>query len=876
MALGPGSRFASYEILSVIGEGGMGRVFRARDLKLQRDIAVKVLPDSVAGDPERIARFEREARTLATLNHPHIAHVYGLEDTGDGHALLMECVEGEDLAQRIARGPIPWHEAAPIARQIAEALEAAHEHGIVHRDLKPANIKVTPDDGVKVLDFGLAKMADATSASGSGDRSLVANSPTITSPAAMTQAGVILGTAAYMSPEQAKGRPADKRSDVWAFGCVLYEMLTGTRAFAGEDVMETLAAVVRADPDFKALPATVPAHVRALVEQCLVKDRRERVADIAAARYALRLADPSSSTTAASSSSSRLAWAAAAVAAVIALVATALPRLLSTPPEPAPVIRSQIAAPDAALLGFATIAISRQGTHIAYASGGGLLVRPLSEATTRVVQGGEGGANPFFSHDGASIGFFSGGKLKTVSLSGGAARVLADAPSGRGGAWSADGTIVFAPAPEGGLYRVSANGGDAAPITTIKSTERSHRWPHLLPDGRTILLTIQPAGKNYDDAIIATVPIGGGEPRTVLEGGSFPLFAESGQLIYGRNGTLLSTAFDPATGRVSGAAIAVIDNARTSTLNGAVPVALSSDGTLVYLPGASASPTMSLLSASRSGQTEVLLDRRLIGIFRIAPDGQRVAVSINDGQEDIWLVGLKERALNRFTFGRGTETYPVWSADGKSLFYTSNSTGIPNLVRKEIEGGAETAVGFPGLAFFPTAIAPDGGGLVGRGISAASFDVMTVRLPASGQPSPLLASPANESEAAFSPDGRYLAFQSDETGRAEIFVQGFPSGGRFQVTTTGGTDPRWTSAGRELVYRNGPIVIAVPITLQPFATGPARTLFGVPNLQAFDVSADGQRFVIRTTGDAPEAANFVLITGWFEELKAKMGLSGAK
>jgi serine/threonine-protein kinase len=849
----------------------MGRVYRARDLKLQRVVAVKVLSDSVAADAERIARFEREARTLAALNHPHIAQIYGLEDTGSGHALLMEFVEGEDLAERLARGPIPWRQAAPMAGQIAEALEAAHEQGIVHRDLKPANIKVTEDGVVKVLDFGLAKAIDPGSSAGAPARAGVGgadDSPTITSPALMTGAGMILGTAAYMSPEQARGRAADKRSDVWAFGCVVYEMVTGRRAFAGDDVMDTVSAVMRAEPDFTSIPPDVPRHVRALLEQCLVKDRRERIADIAAARYALRLADTRSP--ARPQSSSRSAWTVACAAMLIALAAIALPRLRARPTEPPPVTRSRLALPDASILGFATIAISRQGTHVAYTSPRGLMVLRLSEGSARVVQGGEGAANPFFSYDGASIGFFAGGRLKRVPLSGGAAQVLADAPSGRGGSWGADGTIVFAPSPDGGLSRVSETGGEATPITKTRPDERSHRWPHLLPGDKMVLFTIQPAGKGYDDAVIAAVPVTGGEPQTVIAGGTFPQFAESGHLLFGRNGTLLSAAFDVATGRVSGSAIAVIDNVRTSPLNGAVPFALSSHGSLVYLPGASASPTMSLLHATRSGQTRVLLDRRLIGTFRVSPDGRRAAVSINDGQEDIWLIDLEQAALSRLTFGPGTENSPVWSPDGARLIYNSSpgAGGTASLVTKAVEGGQETKVAGP--YFFPTSISPDGGLLIGRAITTASFDVVARRLDGGEPASPLVASGANETEAAFSPDGRYIAYQSDETGRAEIFVQAYPSGARAQVTTAGGTEPHWTSGGRELIYRNGPTIVAVPMTRQPLAAGPGRTLFGMPNLSAFDVTADGQRFVVRTEGDDAGEVHLALVTGWFEELEEKM------
>ena len=434
-----------------------------------------------------------------------------------------------------------------------------------------------------------------------------------------------------MSPEQAKGRPADKRTDVWSFGCLLYEMLTGKRAFPGDDVMETLAAVVRADPDLRALPPEVPSHVHVLIEQCLVKDRRERVSDIAAARYALRLTGGPSSIPA-STTGSRLAWAAAAVGVLIALGAVGLPRLLSRPADPQPVVRSLITAPDVYTGGFATVAISRRGTHIAYASTNGLIVRRLSEGTARVVQGGEDAANPFFSYDGESIGFFADGKLKKVSLSGGAAQVLADAPSGRGGTWGADGTIVFAPTSTSGLYRVSANSGDVTPITKLKPDERSHRWPHLLPSGRTVLFTLQPAGKNYDDAIIASVPVRRGATnryrRRIV---SAICRATTLDLRQGRHAAVdgVRCQHRPGGWRRDQR----IDNVHTSLLNGAVIRALIGRN-----PGVPAARQQIVYDVDAEriqiGADRILFDRRLIWTFRLSPDGQRVAVSINDGQEE--------------------------------------------------------------------------------------------------------------------------------------------------------------------------------------------------------------------------------------------------
>ncbi|HET9704815.1 MAG TPA: protein kinase [Vicinamibacterales bacterium] len=872
MTFAPGSRIGSYEILSVLGEGGMGRVYRARDSKLQRHVAIKVLPEGLATDPDRIARFEREARTLAALNHPHIAQIYGTEQSGDTHALVMELVDGEDLSARIARGPMPWPEAAPIARQIAEALEAAHEQGIIHRDLKPANIKLTPDGIVKVLDFGLAK-AVAPESGNAGGTADPANSPTITSPAGVTQAGIILGTAAYMSPEQAKGRPADRRSDVWAFGCVLYEMTTGKRAFPGDDVMETLSAVIRTEPDLAALPADVPGGIRAVIARCLVKDRRARVPEIAVVRYALETADGSSAapTPASLRSGNVWPWAFAALAGIIAIATVAIPRLSAPAVEPAPVIRSTIATPGAVTVGFSTIAVSRQGTAIAYPSTlGRIMLRRLADMEPRPLQGTEGGANPFFSPDGEWLGFFADGKLRKISIAGSPAQVLADAPSGRGGTWGPDGTIVFAPAPEAGLSMVSADGGAVTALTQLAPNERAHRWPHLLPDGRTVLFTIQPAGKLYDDAVVAAVAVGGGAPRVVVEGGTSAQYAESGHLIYARAGTLFAVPFDPVTARGNGTALAVLDNVRTNSLNGALPVGVSASGLLAYLPGENVTAPMSLVAANRNGPGEVLLDRRLMpnASMRLSPDGRRLALTIFDGQADIWILELESRGIRRVTSGAGSESFPVWSPDGSRLYYSSNTGGVTRTVTKAVEG-SDTETDVSSIAFFPMSISPDGRTLAARAITRTSYDVVTVDI-ASGKITAVAALPANETEPSFSPDGRLIAYQSDESGTNEVFVQEFPSGTKWQVTTGGGTEPRWTTGGREIAYRNASTIYAVPVTPRPFSKGIPQPIFSGTNLLGFDITADGKRILAVQQNESLENPHLVLVSGWFEELKVKM------
>ena len=850
----------------------MGRVYRARDSKLQRHVAIKVLPEGLAADADRVARFEREARTLAVLNHPHIAQIYGTEQSGETHALVMELVDGEDLAERLSRGPLPWREAQPIARQIAEALEAAHEQGIIHRDLKPANIKLTPDGVVKVLDFGLAKALDSgASATGATGATELANSPTITSPAGVTQAGIILGTAAYMSPEQAKGRPADKRSDVWAFGCVMYEMLTGRRAFPGDDVMETLAAVMRAEPDLAALPSDVPREIRTLVERCLVKDRRARVSDIAVARYALESPQTPAATGPPARARQPWPWVVAALGVGIAIAAVAIPRFASPVSESAAVVRSTIATPGASMTGFATFALSPQGTHIAYPSAGQgrVLLRRLSETEATPLQGTEGGANPFFSPDGQWLGFFADRKLKKISIAGGPVQELAEAPSGRGGSWAADGIIVFAAEPQSGLSTVSSHGGAATILTKLSAGERSHRWPHLLPDGRTVLFTIQPEGKVYDDAIIAAVSIGGGEPRVVLEGGAGAQYAASDHLIYGKAGALLAVPFDPVAIRPSGAPVAVIGNARTNSLNGALPVGISTAGLLVYLPGTSTGSVMRLITADRNGPGQVLLDRMLFpGPFKLSPDGHRVALSISDGQADIWVMELEGRGRRKVTSGTGSEDFPVWSADGSRLYYSTNTGGVTRMATRRIdESGGETNV--TNNAFYPSSISPDGKTLVGRAITGSSYDVMMVDV-ASGKYTALVDSPANESEPSFSPDGGLVAYVTDESGSNEVWVHEFPSGNRWPVTSGGGNQPRWTSGGREIVYRQGSALYAVPLTLRPFAPGTPQTIFSAPDLIAFDVTPDGKRIVAVQQGESADNPHLVLVSGWFEELKAKV------
>ena len=575
MSLTAGTRLGSYEVLSPLGAGGMGEVFCARDMSLGREVAIKVLPDAFSADPERVARFEREARVLASLNHASIGAIYGLERAGAVTFLVLELVPGETLADRLARGPIPLSEALPIARQIADALDAAHEKSVVHRDLKPANIKVTADGRVKVLDFGLAKAMERGHGSETGSHAhALSVSPTITTPA-MTGVGMILGTAAYMAPEQARGKNVDKRADIWAFGCVLYELLTGVRTFTADEVSDTLAFVLTKDPDWTRLPASTPQSIRTLLRRCLERDRTKRLADIADARLDIEDALTGAGSEPGRESPQRveaprrlLPWSVAAVATAVA--ATVLVQW--APWRNAPESMSQrftvgIGA-DASLMtdpGTAAV-ISPDGSLLAFvaqpASGPRMLyLRRLDQLQATPLTGTEDALGPFFSPDNQWLAFFAGDKLKKVPLNGGTPVTLADAVNGRGGAWSEDGTIVFAPdtAPGATLLRVSEAGGRVAPVTTMVDGEVTHRWPHMLPGGRALLYTAHNDARGYDEATIAIQPLPSGTPRVILRGGSHGRYLPSGHIAYVRNGTLFAVRFDVNRLEVVGDPVPVVE-----------------------------------------------------------------------------------------------------------------------------------------------------------------------------------------------------------------------------------------------------------------------------------------------------------------------------
>ena len=699
MSLAAGDRLGAYEIVALLGAGGMGEVYRARDTRLKREVAIKILPQAFANDADRLARFQREAELLASLNHPSIACVFGLEQTGGHNAIVLELVEGDTLADRIARGPLPLDEALPIAKQIAEALEAAHERGVIHRDLKPDNVKVRPDGTVKVLDFGLAKAMEPA-----GSAPNVSQSPTVTTPA-MTQAGIILGTAAYMSPEQARGQIVGKQADIWAFGCVLYEMLTGTRAFGGEDATEIIAAVVKIEPNWAALQPDTPPAIRTLIKRCLEKDRKARIGDASTLRYVLSDVAGETTTVSAATSHARsagswpaLPWVVAAALGVGLVLVVALREPWQKVP-PAPLSLSVELGADASFsnpgTGAATI-LSPDGAVVAFVAqkgGGGsrqLYVRRLNQLQATPLSGTDDAESPFFSPDGQWIAFFADGKLKKISVTGGAAVTLCDAPNGRGGAWGEDGTIVFSPdaSPGVSLLRVSSAGGKPEPLTSLAEGEVTQRWPQVLPGGKAVLFTSNShTGNAFDDANLVVQPLPTGARKVVQRGGYYGRYLPSGHLVYIHDGTLFAAPFDLDRLEVTGQPVPALEGVASNAVSGGAQFAVSASGTLVYLPGQSAGSGRPIHWMDHEGKT-TLLRATPSNWFNLhfTPDGRRLAMQINEGR--IWVYEWARDTLTRLTFDTASSENPVWTPDGRRIVFGSSPAGtsMPNLYWQRADG----------------------------------------------------------------------------------------------------------------------------------------------------------------------------------------------
>ena len=877
MALEPGTRFGPFEVVAALGAGGMGEVYRARDARLKRDVALKILPDVFAADPDRLARFQREAEVLASFVHPHIAGIHGIEEANGVRALVLELVEGETLAERIARGALPLDEAVPIARQITEALEAAHERGIVHRDLKPANIKMTPDGVVKVLDFGLARLTEEAAARGAegpaGDHPSM--SPTITSPAMMTGAGVILGTAAYMSPEQAKGRPTDRRGDIWAFGCVLYEMLTGKRAFEGEDVSDTLAAVLRADPRWAELASDTPPAIRRLLRRCLQKDPKRRLQHIGDARLELDEPDDGrSEPRLAVERRRRPLWPFLAATAAVAVLAGFTGWALVPRTAPAQIRRYTIPVPASArftIVGGSDVALSPDGRTLVYAEPSfGLFMRRTDGLVFEPVRGTEGASAPFFSPDGAWIGFRADGKLKKVPAEGGLAVTICDAPDRMRATWGDDGSIILVGNP-GDLFKVSSNGG--VPQLILKSDAGGpFAQPHFVRGSKAVLVRTGPLPGRIEAVDLQTLA------RHTLVEGTKPQVAATGDLLFEQRGAIWAVKFDATRLAVTGAPVPVVESVRAA--GGNPQFSTAGDGTLAYIASA-AQEIRSLVWIDRAGKATAALEAKDgFQSPRLSPEGRRVAVSIQEGSNlGLWTYEFERGTRLRLTT-TGSSRRTVWSPDGTQVaFYsTPERAAEQDLYVVASTGGEPTRLlERPGLQF-PDTWSPDG-----RVLVFEELEVGTVRrdlwvLPVGEAARPLLATRFYERGAVFSPDGKWLAFVTDESGRDEVYIQPFPGpGAKVPMSNNGGLQPMWSRDGRELFYREGDWMMAVAVTLDPFKVGGPRKLFEFPgttynldqNFADYDVAPDGRFLAIQADTAAPDEIHVVL--NWTEELRRALG-----
>jgi len=933
-----GQRLGPYEITSLIGSGGMGQVYRARDTKLGRDVAIKILPDAFLDDADRRARFEREARVLASLNHPHIGAIYGFEDRDGIHALVLELIDGATLADRLRSGARPLREALTIARQIAEALEAAHEKGIVHRDLKPGNVllqgvaserregRISPtgdssvrgiDDVVaKVVDFGLAKAGD--------DRDFdLTYLPTL-NPGGSSN-GVVFGTVSYMSPEQARGKPVDRRTDIWAFGCVLYEMLTGHKAFVGETMSDTIAAVLEHQPDWTAFPHTTPPPIRRLVQRCLEKDPKRRLHDIADARIEIddllrepALADSSVWATppyAGAVRRARVASALALGAVAAAVVALVWWSRTNSPAVPAAsTARLMISLPEGASLEkgrFPPLALSPDGKLLVYAAAenGGrtnLFLRALDDVIARRIPGTDGASTPFFSHDGRWLAFYANGVLKKVSVTGGVPLTICDAPPVWSASWGEGDRIVFATMLTGsGLWAVSANGGDPTQITTPAEGETQHGYPQLLPGGARVLFSVR-----RDNAWrLALLDLNGrghrllGNGRVVGEGAQY---LRTGHVVYAQAGGIVATPFNPSAGTLDQPPVPLLERVETSSFGGSYFAFAAETGTLVYLPTSGIVASRTLVRVDRDGRAAPLVEAHAAYEHpTLSRDGRRLAVTIAaESGRDIWIVDLERTTRVRFTAG-GTSAFPVWEPAGSRLAFQSTASGPWNLFWKPFDGRSEAepllalseaasprwpntgASLLPGTLptlsgagpQFPGSWSPDGSLLAFHERKPSGERDIWIVSPGK-DPVPFLLTPFDERQPQFSPDGKWLAYVSDESGRSDVYVQPYPGpGGKWLVSTDGGVDPVWSRDGHELLYRHDEQLMAVSVVSgSDFSYSRPRPLFEArivagDNSPNYDISPDGKWFVMLRSDREPPPEELHLVLNWFTEVRARTAVT---
>ncbi|TDI40774.1 MAG: serine/threonine-protein kinase [Acidobacteria bacterium] len=874
MALESGSQLGGYEILSRLGTGGMSEVYRARDLTLGREIAIKVLPSLLAQDPDKLARFEREAKILASLNHPNIAVIHGLEHEDDVWYLVLELIPGETLAERIKRAPLTVAEARAIFLQIARALEAAHEKQIIHRDLKPSNVKITEDGVVKLLDFGLGKTLPETR---------VAGSKTKTFSGGETSPGLVMGTPGYMSPEQARGHEMAKSTDVWSFGVSLFEALTAVHPFARETLPDMFTAVLKEEPPWGRLPSNVPRALGTLLSRCLEKNAHDRIHDIGDVR--IQLEDLTVDAVPKTERTGVSRWALVAVILVLPFFVWLFAHDAPTLDRTRPVVRRFVLdlSPTApiSLNGASALAVSPDGERLVYGSRRGarnqLYLRELDQIETVPIPGTEGGTAPFFAPSSNRLGFFVEGKLKTLSLLGGTPETLTDAETPRGASWS-DGSILFSPSSRSGLQAVPASGGASASVTDVGDASiRAHRWPSVLPGGTHALVTLW----NDDGFAVAVVALDTGDVKELVQNGSYARYASTGHLVFLRDGDLYAAGFDAGSRTLVSEASLVVEDVAQDARTGAAFYDFSEDGALFYVPAdaVTTGPATMLLIDRAEVARPIGPPRHSFQVPRLSPDGQFLLVTVQDGDEaDIWSLQLDRGNLTRLTF-EGSNGAAIWTPDGKRITFSSNRNAAHAIYWKAADGSGNAERLTPdGPLLYATSWSPDGGTLTYTVLDPQSqFDVWLLHF-ADRETTPLLSSSYNEAGAVFSPDGRFLAYTSDESGREEVYVRAFPGPeGRWQVSTESGNEPQWSRDGKELFFRSGTSLMVADIVLEPsFDAARPRVLMDAPFDQAgslyanYDVTPDGRNFVMIRSEEDNAADRLHVVLHWFEELKRRV------